>query len=41
MTIFTNFFTFHLAMPILDNFFLEGWQGIYRISIALMLTLEA
>ena len=23
-------------MPILDNFFLEGWPAIYRISIALM-----
>ena len=25
MTLFTNYFTFNMAMPILDNFFLEGW----------------
>ena len=36
MTLFTGFFSYNVVMPILDNFFLEGWTAIYRISLALM-----
>jgi len=40
MTLFTNFLTFNLVMPILDNFFLEGWTALYRIALAMMCFME-
>ena len=40
MTLFTGFFSYNIVMPILDNFFLEGWTAIYRISLALMQVLQ-
>ena len=36
MTLFTGYLPYDLLMPILDNFFLEGWSAIYRVSIALL-----
>ena len=40
MTLFTNFLTFGLVMPILDNFFLEGWVAIYRFALAMICFME-
>ena len=41
MTLFTGFFGYNVVMPILDNFFLEGWPAIYRVSLILMRKLQA
>lgn len=36
MTLFTGYYERKLAVKILDNFYLDGWQAIHRISIAIM-----
>ena len=40
MTLFSGFFGYNVVMPILDNFFLEGWPAVYRVSLILMRRLE-
>jgi len=43
MTLFCGFFLYatpSLIVQILDNFFLDGWPAIYRISVALLRILE-
>jgi hypothetical protein len=40
MTLFTNFLSFGLVMPIMDNFILEGWVAIYRIALGMICFME-
>ena len=36
MTLFTGYFPSHIMLPVLDNFFYEGWPSIYRFALALL-----
>jgi len=43
MTLFCGFFLWKangLALAILDNFFLDGWPALYRISLTILKILE-
>lgn len=40
MTFFTGYFPINLILPVLDNFFADGWPAIYRFSLALLSLLE-
>ena len=36
MTLFAGYFPYRMFIPVIDNFFREGWPAIYRVSIALL-----
>ncbi len=36
MTFFCGFFNFPNTLTILDNFFLDDWQAVFRIALALL-----
>jgi hypothetical protein len=36
MTFFCGFFNFPNNLAILDNFFLDDWQAVFRIALALL-----
>ena len=36
MTLFAGYFPYKMFIPVMDNFFREGWTAIYRISLALL-----
>jgi hypothetical protein len=36
MTLFCGYLSHRVVLVILDNFFLEGWPAIYRVSLAII-----
>ena len=40
ITLFCGYFQTEMAASVLDNFVLEGWPAIYRISVALLRLFE-
>ena len=36
MTLFAGYFPYKMFIPVIDNFFREGWPAIYRMSLALL-----
>jgi len=40
ITLFSGYFPTEMAASVLDNFVLEGWPAIYRISVALLRLFE-
>jgi hypothetical protein len=36
MTLFCGYLSHKVVLVILDNFFLEGWPAIYRVSLAII-----
>ena len=36
MTLFCGYLSHKVVLTILDNFFLEGWPAIYRVSLAII-----
>jgi len=36
MTLFNGYLPYSATLAVLDNFFLEGWPAIYRVTLAIL-----
>ena len=36
MTLFNGYLSYPVVLAVMDNFFLDGWSAIYRVSIAIL-----
>jgi hypothetical protein len=36
MTLFNGYLSYKVILTVMDNFFLDGWAAIYRVSIAIL-----